>query len=604
MADAAPLLLPRPRRTDFDPRLRATFGEPLVSTGAALAPQGYRITVSSQGAPRIDAADEAGAFYGRTTLEQLRGEDGRVPVGTVEDWPDLATRGVMLDVSRCRVPTLATLLDLVERLASWKVNHLELYMEHTFAYPGHEEVWADAGAFTAEELRDLHAFCAARHVELVPNQNCLGHMERWLVHPRYAPLGIARGVVRGPLGVPFAASTLDPSRPEAAELVSGLLGSLVAALPATAAVHVGLDEPWELADERAGEWGTWLRWLRDLPALEGRRVLVWGDMIARHPPLGDAWPEGVTVCEWGYESNHPFAERTATLASLGIEHWVSPGTSSWMSVVGRCTNAIDNCRAAARAGRESGATGMLVTDWGDWGHLQHLPVSDPALAAAAAMAWCFDTNGDLDSPAVATLLDRHCYGDSAGVTGAAVVAVGDAHTRQPLQLPNISALTLPLYLPQLPFDTTLDPGLVPEAMDEVIAVLDGAADDLSDARPTNHHGRLAASDLRASARLMGLVGLDARMRMQCGGTIESLPAEHRRMMDTRLADHIAEHRVRWLGRSRPEGLDESCAWLEHLRSSHRAGAADPDWAGPFIERVRTAAGPASEKPAGSSAGAT
>ena len=36
----------------------------------------------------------------------------------------------MLDISRDRVPTLATVMDLIDRLAGWKINQFQLYMEH------------------------------------------------------------------------------------------------------------------------------------------------------------------------------------------------------------------------------------------------------------------------------------------------------------------------------------------------------------------------------------------------------------------------------------------------------------------------------------------
>ena len=103
-----------------------------------------------------------------------------LPVGVIRDHPDLPVRAVMLDVSRDKVPTMATLRDLIDRLASWKVNQVQLYSEHTFAYRNHPDVHAAASPFTPDEIRELDAFCRARHIELVPNQNCLGHMNRWL----------------------------------------------------------------------------------------------------------------------------------------------------------------------------------------------------------------------------------------------------------------------------------------------------------------------------------------------------------------------------------------------------------------------------------------
>jgi hexosaminidase len=97
-------LLPLPRSVALDgPRVAAS--EPVVTTGAALPAQGYRLEIGTDGV-RIAAADDAGAFYGRATLAQLEAEYGAaLPSGTVEDWPDLPVRGVMLDISRCRRST-------------------------------------------------------------------------------------------------------------------------------------------------------------------------------------------------------------------------------------------------------------------------------------------------------------------------------------------------------------------------------------------------------------------------------------------------------------------------------------------------------------------
>ena len=99
-----------------------------------------------------------------------------------------ATRGYMLDISRDKVPSMATLRRIVDLLKICNYNQFQLYTEHTFAYPGHETVWRDASAVTPAEIRELDAYCRMNDIELVPNQNSFGHMERWLVHPEYNPL--------------------------------------------------------------------------------------------------------------------------------------------------------------------------------------------------------------------------------------------------------------------------------------------------------------------------------------------------------------------------------------------------------------------------------
>lgn len=591
-------LLPRPRRVRLEGRARARPGDGAYVHTTGLPAEGYRLTVGHDGAVTIESAGDAGRFYAEATLAQLlrgapAGAEGTVPVGEIEDWPDLAVRGVMLDVSRTKVPTMATLFDLVDRMASWKLNHLQLYIEHTYAYPGHDEVWRGADPYDAHDLARLSTFCAQRHVTLAANRNCLGHMERWLLHDRYAPLGIIRGVGPGPMGLTFAASTLDPSNPASLGLVRELVSGIVDAVPSEV-VHVGMDEPWDLPASRRAEWADWLMQLRSLPELGGRELLVWGDMPAAHPELlehigGGAGGGGVgiTVCEWGYEANHPFSARLETLARAGVARWVAPGTSSWLSVLGRTSNAIENCRGALHAAAQVGAGGMLVTDWGDFGHHQPLAVSDPGLAAAAAFSWCAATNEDVSPARLARLLDLHCYEDEAGELGGAVTSLGDVHLLQPVQLPNISGLVLHLYFPQLPVGPALHPDLSADHMGRVQAAIEDAGAALGRARPKNEHGRLAADELQVAARLVALCCADARARLEGDGTIASVPSEVRAGLETRMTEAIAAHRTQWLVRNRPGGLDESCAWLEHVGACYRSGVAEEDWAGPLVAAARS-----------------
>jgi hexosaminidase len=583
----SPTLLPRPRSYQAPPDgRRVPDRAPVERLDAAIAPQGYRLEVTEEAVDLV-GADEAGLRHGRATLSQLRhranvpaGGVGTVPVCRIEDWPDFAVRGVMLDVSRDRVPTMQTLRDLVDRVAGWKVNQLQLYMEHTFAYAGHEDVWRDADPYRADDLHDLDAHCAARGVELVVNQNTLGHFERWLRLERYRPLAIAPDGFEWMFGIRRPALTLDPANPDAFALVSDLLAQIVPQVRSRR-VHIGMDEPWELSPERRGEWVRWLRALRDLPVLSGRELLVWGDVPGVHPELLDELPDGVTVCEWGYEGNHPFEERAARIEEAGVPLWVCPGTSSWMSISGRTDNMIENIRAAARAGVAHGASGLLVTDWGDMGHHQQPCVSDPGFATAAAFGWCVDANADLLAAELAILLDVHCYDDPAGETGRAVVGLGETYTMVAPRPPNMSALAFPFLLPQWPAGRGATDGLTTADLQAAQARLDDTVAALGRARPGRADGTLVIDEIVATAALLGLSCHDGVLRLRGDGTLASIPAADRESLATELGARIEEYRRLWLERCRPGGLADSTAWFEHLLGCYRTGTADRSWFGPF-----------------------
>lgn len=98
---------------------------------------------------------------------------------------DIKARGVMLDISRTKVPTMDTLLTLIDQFSTLKYNQIQLYTEHTFAFSNHRQVWQDASPYTASDIINIRQYCEDRFIDLVPNLNSFGHFERWLRHPTY-----------------------------------------------------------------------------------------------------------------------------------------------------------------------------------------------------------------------------------------------------------------------------------------------------------------------------------------------------------------------------------------------------------------------------------
>ena len=567
-------LLPRPRSIDVSDRLTANRVAS-ERIDPSLLSEGYELRIDDDGV-EIIAADAAGAFYARATIAQLaRLHDGSLPVGAIRDHPDLPVRAVMLDVSRDKVPTMETLRDLIDRLASWKVNQVQLYSEHTFAYRNHAEVHAAASPFTADEIRELDAFCRDRFVELVPNQNCLGHMNRWLLHERYRSLAIAPNGFADSYGIRREAMTLDPANPGSLALVRELLGELLP-LFSSRRVNVGLDETWELPRERLGEFFEWVATLRALPELDGHEVIIWGDMFSGHAELVAQVPAGVTVCEWGYDAGYPFVERTALLSDAGIPFWVAPGTSSWLSIGGRVTNSVENCREAVEAAIANGGLGFLNTDWGDCGHLQQLPISDPGLAYGAAVSWCLASNTDIDLDAA---LSVHAYDDPTGNFATALLAVGDAHRALTPQLPNHSMLVMHLYFPQIRVGRGISRGLTAGELDNVAQILDDARASVGRAGVRRPDAARLVDELHWTIDVLALMTDDARARVAGDGTLSSVPEQLRGELAARLDALTDQHRALWLARNRPGGLPDSVAWLDNLNAAYRTGVPNPEWGG-------------------------
>ncbi|TNF84850.1 MAG: glycoside hydrolase, partial [Acidobacteria bacterium] len=478
-----------------------------------IRPQAYRLGVGPGGV-EIDAVDEAGLFHGVCTLIQwLRlgktSELGEIETGVlpgieVEDWPDIPARGVMLDVSRNKVPTLETLFGLVDLLAGWKINQLQLYTEHTFAYSGHEVVWQGADPFTAQEIRELDRFCRDRFIELVPNQNSFGHFHRWLVHDPYRELAECPQGVEHPFSderEPFSLCAVDPKSLALLEdLYDQLLPSFSSRL-----LNVGLDETFDLglgrsaaACEKKGKGRVYLEYLQAihrLLAARGTRMQFWGDIILEHPELIPEIPGDAIPLAWGYEADYPFAEHARRFAASGLDYYVCPGTSSWNSFAGRAENALLNLGRAAVAGGRADAAGYLITDWGDFGHLQPLPVSYLGFLAGAAFSWNAQTAAEPLSSDASRLLDLHAFDAAIGL-GQIALDLGNVYRHTGAKTKNGS----PLFFLLLRAGETLEhqrfAGLTSKALTRSLTETESAADRLSSLPAGAADSTLVARELR------------------------------------------------------------------------------------------------------------
>lgn len=540
--------------------------------------EAYSLDIDAESV-RIQASSNAGLFYGVCTLEQLMklgagaGEHS-LPVLRIQDQPSFARRGVMLDISRDKVPTLATTLALVELLASLKINELQLYMEHTFAYAGHEKVWENASPFSGADIQTLDRFCRERHIDLVPNQNSFGHMQRWLTFEPYrsdlaeAPDGFehAWNPTREPYG-------LCPTDARSLTFLNGLYDQLLPHFTSRT-FNVGLDETFDLGLGRSSracaERGTervYLEFLKQIHDSVGRRgftMQFWGDIIIKRPELIPELPKDAIAMEWGYEHDHPFAENVAKFAAAGLRFYVCPGTSSWNTIAGRTENALLNIASAVKHGAQHGALGVLNTDWGDNGHLQPLCVSYIGFFAGAAMSWkAEDAQAPLELP-VAEWLDSYVFDDSAARLGKATRDLGNAYRELGCRPHNSSALFLfiagrtgqPLQLP----------GIEAHHFDGALKYLQRVDAELALAKPANEEAGCSRAELEWASDLLKAACRIGKARLALGfdEPVPKLDPAVRETLAAELAPLIQRHRELWLVRNRPGGLRESAGQIERV----------------------------------------
>ncbi len=368
--------------------------EPAGNLPAACCDSAYRLDVRPDGVQAVGATP-LGLFYALQTLGQFVRLAGRAWPGVhIMDHPDYPERGLSYDVSRGRVPTPEMLQALADRLAACKMNHLQLYIEHTFAFEFDPDIGRGSSPLTPDELRDFDQYCRDRHIELTPSLASFGHMGRVLSLPAYRHLAEIEARkdwddmtwherMRG--------LTLDAANPEARALLERMYGELLP-LFSSPRVNVTCDETYDLAKGKnqgrdPGElYLEHLCWLCELCEKHGKQPMFWGDMVRKFPRMIDRIPKNAIALHWDYDADADYAA-TALFRDAGLATWVCPGTSSWNRMLNDYETATLNIQRFVGAANQYGASGVLNTDWGDEGHVNAPATSWHPILLGAALSW-------------------------------------------------------------------------------------------------------------------------------------------------------------------------------------------------------------------------
>lgn len=339
---------------------------------------------------------------------------------TVSETPCFQTVGIMFDISRNAVLKPEAMRYFLRKMALMGLNLGMLYTEDTYEIPGHPYFGHFRGRYSAQELRDLDNYAAQFGIELCPCIQTLGHLNRVLHWPAYAPLKDTE-------------DTLLIDEDATYEFIEQMIAAATTPYRSKR-IHIGMDETTGIGTGRYLQRNGYVpayelirRHLRRVASIvrsHGLHAMMWSDMFFRpESPTGGYYDSGLpseasrqAVCPdidlvyWDYYHNTP-EEFTAMFEKhkvLPARTCFAGGIWTWTGPAPDYEKTLTSSPAGLEAARKAGVPLVLATAWGDNGAEANLTTALPGMQLYAE----YNYTGSYDHTELSARFSACCQGDA------------------------------------------------------------------------------------------------------------------------------------------------------------------------------------------------
>ncbi len=346
----------------------------------------------------ISANTDTGIFYGIQTLKQITytGTDGRLKVRAVKisDSPSLKHRWLMDDWNRGPIPNIEYVKKQIRILSEYKINGYCIYAENIFKSDKYPQINMRGAVVTPEEVKELVEYGKKYHVEVVPQQECLGHMHYTLRE------GGFDDIAERPRG-----QVVSPAAERTYTFLNDYLGEIAPNFESEF-VHVGCDEAFELGLGKSKQMvkelgldGTFFKHLQRvcaLPAIKDKKAMFWADVAENKKDIDlSVLPKNAVAVAWDYLPRESYEYYLPQLARNKVPFFVAPGAFWATRIFPDFNSHFVNIKNFVRDGKKYGAIGMLCCNWDDMGE-DLFDVGWYGVAFGAACAWQKEQETSID----------------------------------------------------------------------------------------------------------------------------------------------------------------------------------------------------------------
>jgi len=336
----------------------------------------------------ITAQTPKGVLYGAMSLIQIleKSAQNKLTAVNIIDWPDMKIRGISDDISRGQVSTMENFKKIIRFISRYKMNTYMPYLEDMLKFDAYPSIGKDRGALSKAEVKELIDYASKYYVEVVPVFQTLGHYENILLMEEFLKYAEFPG-----------AASLNVSNEETYSFLETMMKEIFEMFPSEY-FHMGADESWDVglgeskhmvdASNLAMVHLEHYKKVYAIAKKHGKKVIMYGDIILNHPEILQGLPKDITIVDWHYRPQIEYSS-TKTFKSAGHEYYVSPSVWNFQTPFPTNVNAIPNIKFIIESGLENGASGMINSNWGDYGSETFRELNYYGYAWSAQCAWNF-----------------------------------------------------------------------------------------------------------------------------------------------------------------------------------------------------------------------
>jgi len=285
------------------------------------------------------------------------------------------TVSVMIDTSRCAVPTVNSINKMMDYLAVMGYSMAMLYTEDTVELEKYPYFGYMRGRYTPQELKAVDDYAYEYGIEIIPCLECYGHMEKYLMWSEAGPIKDTAGVLL--------------AREEKTFVFIEELIKTVSSCFRSKRIHIGMDEAWDMGrGEFLNKHGyvhpfeIFTEYMDRLIAITNKYGLIpmmWSDMYFRMATKNNAYydasieipsevankiPKEVELVFWHY-GEKPFCDdyMLEKHAALGRNIIFSGGLWSWIGHFPEHNYMAETSRFSLAACRKHNVREVLMTAW-------------------------------------------------------------------------------------------------------------------------------------------------------------------------------------------------------------------------------------------------